>query len=335
MAGSGMLSFATIVYGKDYPLLELQARSMARFLDPAEVASISIIMNDVDEPPLRRNLSEILPFYGSLAAHVQIVCGDDILLPGNKRSSPRAFERAYVDHRYRIPSVRRQGWRGNNGYRMQQALKLASARCAGSDRIVLLDAKNVFLRPLSESDFFSSDGKGRIQFLKPELVFHRNWLSQSLLAFEAGCEVDDVSETTTFVTPYPVRRDVLLGVLDEIDARYGSVQALFASKRRPSEFMLINAYCFKQHGGPHADFEKADPINIGLWPEYDEAKVSAELDRLNDPDALSIGVHNRAVAQLGTKHLDQLLGAFEDRGICSRTRTRDVLQRIGALSGSP
>lgn len=329
-----MLSFATIVYSKDYPLLELQARSMARFLDPVEVASISIVMNDVDEPSLRRNLSDILPFYGPLAQHVQIVGGDDILLPSNKRTSPRALERAYVDYRYRIPSVRRQGWRGNNGYRLQQALKLASARCAGSDRIVLLDAKNAFLRRVSEADFFTGDGKGRLQFLKPELVFHRNWLAQSLLAFEVGCEVEDVFETTTFVTPYPVKRDVLLGVLDEIDARYGSVQALFASKRRPSEFMLINAYCIKHRGGPHTDFENASPINIGLWPEYDKAKVSTELNRLNDPKALSIGVHNRAVSQLGNKHLDQLLGAFEVRGICTKSQARNVLQRIGALSGS-
>ncbi|MDU9006290.1 hypothetical protein QO231_20875 [Sedimentitalea todarodis] len=332
MAGSGMLSFATIVYSKDYPLLELQARSMARFLDPAEVASISIIMNEVDEPALRRNLSDILPYYGPLASHVRIVGGDDILLPANIRTSPRALERAYVDYRYRIPAVRRQGWRGNNGYRMQQALKLASARCAGSDRIVLLDAKNVFLRPLSESDFFSSDGKGRIQFLKPELVFHRNWLSQSLLAFVVGCDVDDVSETTTFVTPYPVKREVLLGVLDEIDNRFGSVQALFASKRRPSEFMLINACCIKHHGGPEADFEKAHPVNIGLWPEYDEAKVRAELNRLKDPEALSLGVHNRVVSQLGAAHLDHLLEALEDRGICTKSQARDVFQRIGAVA---
>lgn len=328
-----MLSFATIVYAKDYPLLELQARSMAQFAPFDQVASISIIMNDVDEPQLRSALRDVLPAYGPLQDKVRVISGDDILLPTGRQTSPRPLERFYVDSRHRIPLVRRQGWRGNNGYRLQQALKLASVRCCQSDRIVLLDAKNVFLRGINHADFFTMDGKGKLAFMPPSSDFHRNWLEQSLAALDMNQSVETVAQTTTFATPYPVNGALLTALLDEIETRYGSVQALFASKRRPSEFMLINAYCLKHSGSPDAWFEEAHPINIGLWPDYTPEKLDAELDRLHRPDALSLGVHNRAVAVLSPEQRGRLLAALKDRGICDVDQATAILRRTGALTG--
>ena len=327
-----MLSFATIVYSRDFPLLELQALSMARFVPLEQVASISVIMNDADEPKLHPQIEALLPAYGALQEKVRVLGGDHLLLSNQHTTSPRLAEQMYVDHRYRIPFVRRQGWRGNNGYRLQQALKLASARCAGSDNIVLLDTKNVFLRPVCVLDFFSEDGRGRLSFLPPKAAFHRNWLAQSLSALEMETSVDDISETTTFATPYPVNRAIMTGLLDEIDQRYGSVQALFASKRRPSEFMLINAYCFKHLGGPEMCFERSDPVNIGLWPDHSASMTDTELDRLKLPEAFSLGLHNRAVGQWSPDQRSKLFDAFAARSICSQKTAERVLLRTSELS---
>lgn len=304
---------------------------MARFVEPANVGSISIILNAIDEMQLADDLHKTLAAYGPLANKVKVVRGDDILRPKGKFTSPSFLERAYVDYRYRIPFVRRQGWRGNNGYRMQQALKLASARCANSESIVLLDTKNVFLRDLSRKDFFTDEGLGRVPFASPTSSFHRNWLRESLAALDVGREVDDIEYTTTFATPYPVSRQILFELLDELEDRFGSVQALFASKRRPSEFMLINAWCLKHYKSPKAWFEKVDPSNVGIWPDFAPDKIEAELRRLSEAEPLSLGLHNRAVSRLRYDQKEILLDALAQRGICKKSVAAEILRRTDAL----
>lgn len=327
-----MLSFSTIVYSRDYPLLEFQARSMARFLDPADVASISVILNTVDEQDLRDRLADLLPAYGALQDRVRLVGGDEILMPPGRQSRTGLWERAYVNARFRIPFVRRQGWRGNNGYRLQQALKLASARIAGSDRLVILDTKNVFLRQVQETDFFTPDGRGKIALIEPRSDYHRNWLQQSLAALDVDRQCDEVGRTTTFATPFPVKREILMGLLDEIDRGYGSVQALFASRRRPSEFMLINAYCLKHLGGVEACFADSPPEYLGIWPDYTPDRLSEELNRLDDPEPLVLGLHNRAVACLSVEQKDALVAALDQRGISTPEQTDNILRRTEGLS---
>lgn len=240
-----MLSFATVVYSKDFPLLELQALSFARFADPAQVSSIHVILNDVDEASLRRQIEPILPAYGPLQSKVEIISGDDVLLGDGHCARRPLRDRLLIENRFRIPFIRKGGWRGNNGYRNQQVLKLGAARVAGSDNMVILDTKNVFLRNFEETEFFSASGQARLQFIGVGSDFHRNWLRESLDTLDVSCPDLRQMKTTTFATPFPVRRSLVLALLDDINSRYGSVQALFASRRRPSEFMLMNAFCMK------------------------------------------------------------------------------------------
>ena len=159
------MSFVTVVYSRDYPLLELQALSMARFLDTGQVGSIQVVMNDCNEAVLERALEPLLAAYGPLAAKLRILRGDDLL---------------------------REGWRGNDGYRMQQALNLAAAARAPCERVVILDTQNLFLRPVTAEDFFTSDVRGKLTFLRPENECHRAWWRESLNAL--GMRVHSLCE---------------------------------------------------------------------------------------------------------------------------------------------
>ncbi len=327
-----MLSFATIVYSKDVPLLELQARSFARFVDPEMVASIHVIMNDVDEAGLRTKIDPILPSYGPLRSKVHVVGGDEVLL-GPKHCAKRpTLYRALIENRYRIPFARNGGWRGNNGYRTQQALKLGSARVAKSENMVLFDAKNLLLRRFDMSEFFSDSGAARINMFKIESDFHRNWLLQSLDALDVPHPDMDQVRTTTFATPYPVRRSLILALLDEINERYGSVQALFGSRRRPSEFMLLNAYCLKTQGGLDPWYEAVTDHNIGLWPTYSPQQLAHQVARIDDQASLSLGLHNRAISNLPADLRDTVFKQLEVRGVCSRGITKAILDKTSALS---
>ncbi|WP_170454541.1 DUF6492 family protein [Ruegeria arenilitoris] len=328
-----VLSFATIVYSKDYPLLELQARSFARFADPAKVASIHVVLNDVDETTLRTRIEPILAAYGPLQSKVRVVGGDEILLGAGQCTRRSLGDRLLIEGRHRIPFVRKGGWRGNNGYRAQQVLKLGAARIAEAEQMVILDTKNLFLRSFTESEFFSDGGAARLPFISVNSEFHRNWLQQSLDALQVTVPDIEALKTTTFSTPFPVRRSLVLEMLDEINERYGSVQSLFGSRRRPSEFMLLNAFCLRSDLALRPWFEDASSTALGLWPTYSQKKLEDLIAGIDEPELLSLGLHNRAVSMLTPETQDRLFDALARRGISDRETTQSVLNATASLAG--
>ncbi len=328
-----VLSFVTVVYSKDFPLLELQARSMAKFADFAKLASIHVVLNDRDEVGLRARVDRILEAYGPLREKVRLVRGDEVLLGPGQCKRRTLSDRVLIENRFRLPFIRKGGWRGNNGYRAQQVLKLGSARVASAEQMVILDAKNLFLRAFDEADFFSPSGAARIPFIPVVTDFHRNWLLQSLDALGEPAPDLDVLRTTTFSTPFPVRRSLVLDLLKEINARYDSVQALFASRRRPSEFMLLNAYCLRSDPQLRPWFEEAPSTSAGLWPTFDAAEIAQFLDRLDAPETLSLGLHNRAITKLPLQVQERIFSVLENRGISDRETTKRVLDATSALTG--
>lgn len=306
--------------------------SLARFLTPDQVASIHVILNDVDERGLAAKLEPILESYGPLRPKVRVLQGEEVLLGEGQCARRTLGDRVLIENRFRIPMIRKGGWRGNNGYRMQQVLKLGAARVAEAENIVILDTKNMFLRRFRQEEFFSPQGPARIQFMPVRSDYHRNWLLQSLEALGVEHPLTDDLRTTTFSTPFPVRRTLVLSLLDEINTRYGSVQALFASRRRPSEFMLMNAFCLTSRDCYAPWFEPADPAHIGMWPTYSQEELAKLVARLQDDRSLSLGLHNRAVSNLPEDLRRQVYAALETRGICDQQVTEEVLQQTSALS---
>ncbi|WP_170422796.1 hypothetical protein [Ruegeria arenilitoris] len=328
-----MLSFATVVFSKDFPLLELQALSFARFVDPDLVGSIHVILNDSHEDRLRAQVEPILNAYGPHRSKVRVVGGDELLLQPGQYARRSFSDRVLIENRFRIPGARKHGWRGTNGYRSQQVLKLGAARVATSENMVILDTKNLFLRSFDGSEFFAESGAARMAFIDVESEFHRKWLLESLDAL-GGRQIDPSGlRTTTFSTPFAVRRSLILALLDEINDRYGSVQSLFGSRRRPSEFMLMNAYCLKSPEGYAPWFEDKAQCNIGIWPSYSPEVVETQLAMLEDPSALTLGLHNRALSKLPANLRDRVFAELEHRGICDRTHAEQVLNRTASLTG--
>lgn len=162
--------------------------------------------------------------------------------------------------------------------------------------------------------------------------FHESWLLQSLDALNVSVPDLGQARTTTFSTPFPVRRQLVLSLLDEINERYGSVQSLFASRRRPSEFMLLNAYCLRSDPQLRPWFEEAPSTSVGLWPTYDSSKLEQHVQRMNDPGILSLGLHNRAISKLPDHLQERIFAILSDRGISDRESTKRVLGSTAALS---
>lgn len=72
---------------------------------------------------------------------------------------------------------------------------------------------------------------------------------------------------------------------------------------------------------------------VGFWPSFSDAECAEMMHRLDAPEALMLGLHNRAVAGLPGDLRDRIFAELETRGICDRPRAEAVLSRTAALSG--
>ena len=62
-----VLDLATVVYRDELPLIRLQARSIARMLDPRGIGAILVVVNDREEEACLAALREVLPEVGVFA----------------------------------------------------------------------------------------------------------------------------------------------------------------------------------------------------------------------------------------------------------------------------
>ena len=322
-----MLTLVSVVHRHDAPLLRLQARSIAAHLATRDVAAILVAINDSDEAGVRARIDPVLDAYGPHRAAVQVLGGDALL--GQEAAGLRGWRSRGL---YRLPGFRRGGWRGNNGYRMQQAMKLAVARVAPSERIVLLDAKNAFLRPPGAYDFFDVEGRPQTVFIPVKAGHHRSWLAQSLEVLGVDIDLADIPETTIYTTPFAVTRTILRAVLAEAEKRAGPVDCLFASRKRPSEFMLINAWAMMQPGGLRAVFAPDAPPRAGFWPDGGLPEFEHALREIERPEALTAGVHHRGLGMLPPGSIERLAQALASRGLGDADEIGGLLRAV--VSGS-
>lgn len=310
-----MISLVTIVFSGDLDLVRYQARSLALLVRPEIINDINLVINDVNEGDIRRTLAEMRPEYGPHTAKVRIVGGDEVLLNVPRKTRRSLFEWFYVDNRHRLPFASAQGWHGGNGYRMQQALKLASARVADCDRMLILDGKNIFLRDFDPAEFFDEQNRGLSTFHPPNAEFHQGWLNESLKVMGLNMTADDIEATTAYETPYPVNRQLVLRVLDEVAEFHGSVQALFASKQRPTEFMLLFASCIRNEGNVDRYFGEFTGQHLGVWKEYSPQLIDKVISDAETTPSATFGVHRKAIELLSNEQRQRLIALFAVRGL--------------------
>ncbi|WP_170420368.1 hypothetical protein [Ruegeria arenilitoris] len=69
------------------------------------------------------------------------------------------------------------------------------------------------------------------------------------------------------------------------------------------------------------------------WPTYSQQKLEDLIARIDDPELLSLGLHNRAVSMLTPETQDRLFDALASRGISDRETTQSVLNATASLAG--
>lgn len=325
------LDLVTVVYGAEIVLLQLQARSIARFLDPAGIGEILVVVNDRDQAGCVERVRAILPDYGALADRVRILRPEDLFVLRPARLGPRGIwdraRAAFTAYRRFYPLGVKGGWRGNRGWAVQQALKLLAARCGSGANVLILDAKNHFVRPVSVASFVAPDGRSLAR-LAPPNPKHLRWNRFSFRRMglpEPG--PDDISLPT--ITPIVAPRAGLVAAVDAIEARIGPAETFFARKRtEESEFALINAFLASRPGGLLASFAPGLIPAATLWPGKDDAEIEGLLASVERGEVDVLSVHKRRLGKLSPQHLARLRAIWDAAGLdASELLDADAAQR--------
>jgi hypothetical protein len=266
-AVTGALTFVTVVFEADLPLLRLQARSMARYLDPAAVASL-IVVDHCDPPMSTRQRSGLVQLYGGLADRVRYLTAADVL-----------------------PDLVGVGWRD------QQALKLAVHRLVGTEEYVALDAKNAFVRTTTLSDFHEDDG--RLRLGRHSYVGHP--LRSDVARTAAFLGVRDASVLDSFPvthTPFVFVTDEVAALLEHLSVT-GSSLARVLHENGLLEFPLYSSWLIRE-GRLDVHYGDAVVRTVAIWGSArrrsDVARALEEADRRQDVHLLA--VHRRALARM-------------------------------------
>ena len=262
------LTFVSVVFETEFPLLVLQARSMARFLDDASVHEVLVIDNSASGIP-RATLAELHREYAHLSDRVRVVRPDDVC---------------------RVPAT--------GGWRSQQVLKLCISDRVATTRYVVLDAKNHFIAAPDAHFFQTAGGKPTANAysfeehpLRPELERTLRYL---------GLDPDDhVGRFTATVTPFVLDTAVVRELIAGLEAREGRRFPDLFVEQQLTEFFLYAGWIVAR-GTPLDEFfdlhQKFCPI---VWPgRADLAGVEEAVAAAEERGIPLFAVHRRALIKL-------------------------------------
>jgi hypothetical protein len=263
------LTFVSVVFEAEYLLLQLQARSMSRYLRPELVGGIFVIDNSARGMP-EATRSRLLEDYGVLSESVQVLRPDEIC---------------------EVP--------GTIGWRSQQILKLGVADLVKTERYVVLDAKNHLVRPLERSLFEAPDGRARVNAHSYENHPFRPALERTFGYFGAD-PGDYLGQFTATVTPFVLDRDVVGAMVRDIEATAGCPFGQEFVDRELTEFLLYSGWLVTRGGKRLTDhFELQQVPHPVVWPRAAHgAGVAAEIHQSHHGAGPFFSVHRRALARL-------------------------------------
>ena len=273
------LTWVSVVFETEVALLELQARSMSRFL-PDELVSSILVIDNSGKGMSRSAKESLLSSYGRLAPAVRI------LVPGD------------------ITKVS-----GATGWRSQQVLKLCVAAKVDTKHYVALDAKNHFVAAPRPGHFVSPEGRPRAHvrgFADHPLKAHL----QGVLTYVGLDPAQHVDRFTETAPPFVFDRDLVLELIDDIEQRSGNPFPDEFVEHGLTEFFLYSAWLVSKGRTLDEAFEVHDEFCPVVWPgKADAAGVRRAIENVHRLHAPVFGVHRRALRRLDAE-ASALLASF-------------------------
>lgn len=296
----GSLSVATVVFEAEIPLLELQARSMAR--------------------------------------HVPQGVFDEYLVIDNTRNglSTRARRRIRAElgvHGDRLAFISRTAFRtppNASGWRSQQSLKLMAARRLAADHYVVLDAKNHFIHPTSRSDFFDRatglPHGGIHSFARHPLRAQLEHVAV-LLGLDPASAVERFTAT---VPPVVLDRRVVNQVVLDVGGGEPDLFPIEFERAGFTEFFLYSAWQIARGATPDRLVSGRSLVSPTVWAgARTPDDVRAILERAVASHTTTFAVHRRALARLRAESRRDLAAFWTRHGLFdSNAEARRFIRRF-------
>ena len=267
-----------MVFEAEVPLLELQARSIARHVPAGVFDEVLVIDNS------RRGLSpsvqqRIRAELGSHAARTTFATREDLGVGASSAT----------------------------GWRTQQSLKLMAARRLASDHYVVLDAKNHFIERTTRADFFDA---------RTGLPHGGSTPSSGIRSARSSSAWHPDSAWTrlppSIASPRPHRRSSwTAGVVDELVADIGRGDPdrfpVEFERAGYTEFFLYSAWQVARGATPDDLVSGRSLVSPTVWVgACGPGDVRAVLDRAERNDTTTLAVHRRALAKLNRESVRAL-----------------------------
>ncbi len=310
----------TVVFRNEITLLRLQARSLARYFEAGAVNSILVIVNDRLEDECVAAVQAMAGDYGALQPKMRILRPDD-LRDGLPQTLLQQIERSFVTHIAGLlknanpwRKAKSAGWRGNKGWRMQQAFKLMSVQACTGSHVLILDAKNHFIAGVGPSDLVSADGRALTRAMVPHPL-QKQWLVASFNRL--GYPVDlACGKSVPTVTPMVIDRAVFELAVRLMRDRLGPLDLLFAWRRKKcTEFMLLFAAVDQGTGAWWQTFAEGLFVSVTLFSHSGLDNIPGVIAKARADQARMFGLHRNAMLAAPAEAQRALFEFWTERGI--------------------
>lgn len=281
-------TFVTVVFDPEVALLDIQARSMDRWLDPTAVDRI-VILDNCSRPLSSRRIAGLERSYGSVSDRVEVI---------------RTRELIDAPHLH--------------GWRTQQAAKLIVARHIDSPQYVVFDAKNHFIAPTHATSFVSSTG--RPHGLSHSYVDHplRESLERTLryLGASEPTIVQAIQRFPPTGTPFVFETELVRRMMADIES---TAKVPFAEEFESNdllEFFLYSGWMAERGPGLEEATDGVEVESPTVWPSAaNEAGVARAIGKAMSSKSVVFGVHRRALHRADPSTQAAIARFWVDRGL--------------------
>ncbi len=279
------LTLVTVVFEPETPLLELQARSLARFVPDGLFVEVLVVDNTRRGVP-RHATERLRRAYGPAATRLRVLRPDEIAV---------------------VPAAR--------GWTVQQVLKLLVHRHVTTSHYLVLDAKNHWIRGTSTADFLAPDGRARGASHSYRAHALRRDLDRVLryLGVDPEPWLDDFPVTHT---PIVLETEVVAELVRAVENRSGRDFASEFVDAGLTEFFLYAGWLIAAYGGIDGHLDGSVIRSANVWPsERTTSDVRRVLDDAQRLEAPFLSVHRTALARCGPASSRVLADFWLARGL--------------------
>lgn len=284
-----MLDLITVVFRDELPLLKIQAESINQYFSPADVSSITVIVNDEDD---------IVDLIDTAwwKQHQSIVK----IKPCSK---------------YQYTSC-------VNGWENQQLLKLLAAGESACDWSMVLDAKTWFVQAVDAEQLFDTQGRAHTGFIGifPQFVESRQFVENFY-----NIELKEIIGPSG--VPFLFHTKTVASMIDSIDNFPDFFQTALRYPHLTTEFYFYSGYVLSQHqtySKLYSPIQRYNCLNLAEWQtdEFDNAMQLLQIEQRFH----TASIHRRTYSKLTQQQiLTWVLFLKESNLVTDERETQDTI----------